>query len=168
MAFITQRGLMRNQFWVRDQSGWPVTYSRGSLKWCGATVLNLMFLSASLFLTYEAIFHGSEFDRQPVRPMPFLSGTPTITVHANLRSQQVAACIADLNRGQAYRLDEGHWRVAVWGDRGRLLDTVELVDEASGSRVDIYESFLSYVDRESCLTGGAKSAEPISETPSQG
>jgi len=160
-GYITFRGFAKNEFRERGRWGWH-RYRAYSFEWWGGTLVNLLFLGVGLFLFYQALFHGTEFDREPVHPPPRISGEPIKTVHASATSQPVALCLANLNHGQTYRLADGHWRVAVWNGRGADMYTFDIVDEPDGSRVDIYRSFMSpFVDWDRCLAGGSQPSDGI-------
>lgn len=160
-GYLTFRGLAKNEFRERGRWGWH-RYRAYSFEWWGGTVVNLLFLGIGLFFFYQEFFHGSEFGREAIHPPPRISGEPTKTLHASGTAQQVALCIADLNHGQSYRFSDGRWRVAVWNGRGEDMYAFEIVDDAPGSRLDIYRSFMSpFVGWDRCLDGGGEPSDGI-------
>jgi hypothetical protein len=61
-GYVCYRGLARNEFRERGKWGW-FTYRTGSLDWYLATLVNLSFLGAALFMAYMSLFHAAAFSR---------------------------------------------------------------------------------------------------------
>ncbi|WP_299422645.1 hypothetical protein [Sphingomonas bacterium] len=155
-AYVSYRGWARGQFRVPGRGGWA-HYHNGSLDWYGATLLNLVFLGAGVFMLYQSVFRGSDFSREPVLPMPVLTGEPIETVKIKGDPGSLARCLATKNHGQLFALGQGSWRVVVRNGRNRVMYTFDIVPRGGASRMDIYRSWPSpFVGWDGCLAGTVK------------
>lgn len=82
-AYLTYRGLIRQEFRRRGTHGW-FRFEPWSLDWIVSTVLNLTLLAASSCLTYASLFHGSTFSQTEK------SATKTV-VHCDGAANEIAA-----------------------------------------------------------------------------
>ena len=60
IAYVTHRGLVRNEFRLRGRWEWK-HFETWTLDWAISTVTNFVFLGVCTALAYAATFHGSTF-----------------------------------------------------------------------------------------------------------
>ena len=142
IAYVTHRGLVRNEFRVRAKNGWA-HYPTWSIHWVIATVTNFIFFGFGAWIFYMTLFHGSDFSREPELPMPAVTGELIETVHVARSSDSLAQCMADLIHGQLFNLGRGDWRFVVRNGRNSVMYTFEIVPERGGSRMDVRRSMAS-------------------------
>jgi hypothetical protein len=150
-AFVTHRGLVRNEFRAPARSGWH-HYSTGSWSWWSGTITNFVFLSVSAFLLYETMFDGSGFSREPVLPMPALTGTLIASERSDRTSREVANCLSGGEDRNLYALAPDSWVYAERNGRNQTMYTFEIVPDRVGSRVDVRRVQVSpFVTWKRCL-----------------
>lgn len=150
VGYITRRGLVRNQFRAPGRWAW-VSYPTWSLKWWSATSFNFVMLGAAVLIVCESLFHGAEFFREPVHPMPALTGALIKNVRVQRSPESLADCLSNLDHGQAYELAPDHWRVAVRNGRGSVMAIFEILPDGGRSRLEVYQVWtIAFVTWERC------------------
>ena len=135
-GYITYRGLIRNEFRRIARSGW-YEFKPWSVLWISATFSNVVFLTAGAFFFYQALFHGTGFDRQPELSLPSLEGVPLETLRSSRGADEVVSCIASRNHGEVTSLGNGRSVVVVRNGRNSAMYTFEVLPEGVGSRVNV-------------------------------
>jgi uncharacterized protein (DUF58 family) len=136
VAYLTYRGLARNEFRAPGKSGWA-RYRAGSADWLLSTVLNLLLTVAGLFMLWAALFDGAAFTREPVLKRPEASGALVQNVRVDRSPGEVVRCLTELNHAQTYENGRNSWLIAVRNGRNSVMYTFEVTTEGSGSRVEV-------------------------------
>ena len=151
IGYITRRGLVRNEFRSPGKWGWH-RYPTWSAAWISATVLNFVFVGVGVLLLYQALFHGSDFSKDPKRILPPLTAPPSEIAQSNTDGDTVAQCIASENHGAIFWLDNGRSVVVIRNGRNAVLYSFEIVPSGPGSIVYVRRSLATpFVNWERCL-----------------
>ncbi len=141
VTYITLRGLTRNQFREPGKWGWfaHATFSAG---WWVGTFTNVAFLGSSLFIVYMATFQSADFSRDPVLPMPEISGPLVETRVVDLSVVALSECLSNGSE-HIYPLPGGGKRVAARNGRNQVMYIFEIRPEGSRSRIEVFRELPS-------------------------